>query len=215
MIQIQLPMSMTATAKLETKQTKKAGSHHPQLSDVVMAKSEALLQANNNNNPKKTSSSPSLWWIHGKGYDLSDFVERHPGGIEAILLGKGRDCTAMVESYHAFSTQHWRVLEKYRVQQHPSEKETGPHSKFNTCDDNHQQEDFFYKILKERVTATLKEKGIDPVHDRGASTQRILYYCLVFALWIYTGYLHLSVRIICFCNMVGITMIARIIHTPE
>jgi hypothetical protein len=65
-----------------------------QLSDVAMAKSHI---------------AQDLWWIHGNGYDLNDFVERHPGGIEAISLGKGRDCTALFESYHAFSNQHWYV----------------------------------------------------------------------------------------------------------
>ena len=63
-----------------------------QLSDVAMAKSQ---------------SSQDLWFIHGNGYDLKEFVERHPGGKEAILLGRGRDCTALVESYHPFSNQHW------------------------------------------------------------------------------------------------------------
>ena len=63
----------------------------PQLSDVAMAKSV---------------SSEDLWFIHGNGYDLNEFVERHPGGKEAILLGRGRDCTALAESYHPFSKQH-------------------------------------------------------------------------------------------------------------
>jgi cytochrome b involved in lipid metabolism len=65
------------------------------LSDVAMAKA-AL-------------SSDKIWWIHGNGYDLSRFVERHPGGKEAILLGRGRDCTALFESYHIFSKDHWYV----------------------------------------------------------------------------------------------------------
>jgi Cytochrome b involved in lipid metabolism len=51
-------------------------------------------------------SEQLLWTIHGKDYDLSDFVERHPGGKEAILLGRGRDCTALYESYHPFTNRH-------------------------------------------------------------------------------------------------------------
>lgn len=47
-----------------------------------------------------------LWIIHGEMYDLSDFIERHPGGREAILLGRGRDCTALFESYHPFTNKH-------------------------------------------------------------------------------------------------------------
>jgi cytochrome b involved in lipid metabolism len=68
------------------------------LSDVAMAKLQ----------PERLDKKEDrLWWIHGNGYDLDDFVKRHPGGREAILLGKGRDCTALVESYHPFTSQHW------------------------------------------------------------------------------------------------------------
>ena len=52
------------------------------------------------------ASHPMVWLIHGKEYDLNDFVSRHPGGKESILLGRGRDCTAMFDSYHAFTNQH-------------------------------------------------------------------------------------------------------------
>jgi hypothetical protein len=48
----------------------------------------------------------NLWRIHGKDFDLEDFVDSHPGGKEAILLGRGRDCTAMFESYHPFTNRH-------------------------------------------------------------------------------------------------------------
>ena len=37
-----------------------------------------------------------LWQIHGKHYDLDNFISEHPGGTESILLGKGRDCTGML-----------------------------------------------------------------------------------------------------------------------
>lgn len=53
-----------------------------------------------------TISKEYLWTIHGKDYDLSSFIHRHPGGMEAILLGRGRDCTAMFESYHPFTNRH-------------------------------------------------------------------------------------------------------------
>ena len=51
----------------------------------------------------KPASNPYYWLIHGHEYDLNDFVRRHPGGKEAILLGRGRDCTALFESYHSFT----------------------------------------------------------------------------------------------------------------
>jgi hypothetical protein len=33
------------------------------------------------------------WFIDGSAYDLSSF--KHPGGEHMLLLGKGRDCTAL------------------------------------------------------------------------------------------------------------------------
>ena len=35
-------------------------------------------------------------------YDVSKFVARHPGGMEQIMKGVGRDVTAVFESYHSF-----------------------------------------------------------------------------------------------------------------
>ena len=45
-----------------------------------------------------------MWKIHGKTYDLTDFAKHHPGGAEIIEKTKGLDdCSALFETYHAFS----------------------------------------------------------------------------------------------------------------
>ncbi len=31
---------------------------------------------------------------------MSEFVARHPGGMEQIMMGAGRDVTQLFESYH-------------------------------------------------------------------------------------------------------------------
>ena len=62
---------------------------------------------------------------------MSGFVARHPGGVEQIMLGAGRDITQVFESYHSFEIYKYeqntncidvrvllcciRVLEKYYV----------------------------------------------------------------------------------------------------
>lgn len=33
---------------------------------------------------------------------MSGFVARHPGGMEQIMMGAGRDVTQLFESYHSF-----------------------------------------------------------------------------------------------------------------
>lgn len=50
------------------------------------------------------------WTVHGIDYDLTDFVKLHPGGKEALELGRGRDCTALFESYHPFTKRHRYVV---------------------------------------------------------------------------------------------------------
>ncbi|KAL5486886.1 hypothetical protein EMCRGX_G019423 [Ephydatia muelleri] len=36
----------------------------------------------------------------GKVYDVSQFVAQHPGGVDQIMLGAGRDITTVFDSYH-------------------------------------------------------------------------------------------------------------------
>jgi cytochrome b involved in lipid metabolism len=141
-----------------------------QLSDIAMAKSAPTRE-------EEDDKKKDLWWIHGNGYDLQGLVERHPGGKEAILLGKGRDCTALVESYHAFSSHHRKVLEKYLRQ--PVQNPPPP--------------DHFYEVLKQRSAAALKAKGIDPVKDRGAGWLRMTYYFIISCFVLATGYWHVKV----------------------
>ena len=37
-------------------------------------------------------------------YDVSSFIAKHPGGMEQIMMGAGRDITVLFESYHPFNT---------------------------------------------------------------------------------------------------------------
>lgn len=127
---------------------------------------------------QKEDTTSMLWTIHGELYDLSEFVDRHPGGKESILLGRGRDCTAMFESYHPFTNRHRDILKKY--------ESIGPHK--NTA----MHVDEFYETLKIRVMKNLKEHNIDPVKDRTASRTRSLYYmCILFMLFV-TGSFHVK-----------------------
>ncbi|CAE7671589.1 DES, partial [Symbiodinium necroappetens] len=64
---------------------------------------------------KLVTYDPNLWYIHGNSYDLHDFVDKHPGGRFAILTGRGRDCTALFESYHPWNDKHRKVLKAHGV----------------------------------------------------------------------------------------------------
>mmetsp|Transcript_21070 Transcript_21070/g.55448 ORF Transcript_21070/g.55448 Transcript_21070/m.55448 type:complete len:552 (-) Transcript_21070:212-1867(-) len=50
-----------------------------------------------------------VWRIHGRDYDLTGFVDDHPGGVHMIMLGKGTDCTNLFESYHIINEPRKRL----------------------------------------------------------------------------------------------------------
>jgi linoleoyl-CoA desaturase len=59
-----------------------------------------------------------MWDIYGKKYDLSNFAKYHPGGSEIIEKMRNiGDCTALFETYHAFSdiTAIRESLKKYEI----------------------------------------------------------------------------------------------------
>lgn len=59
-----------------------------------------------------------MWNIYGKKYDLTNFTQNHPGGSEILIKSKDLDdCTALFESYHAFSNidSIRKSLNKYEI----------------------------------------------------------------------------------------------------
>ena len=55
-------------------------------------------------NPPEIHIDGKYTRIHGRWYDVSGFMDSHPGGPLALSLGIGRDATALFESYHSLST---------------------------------------------------------------------------------------------------------------
>ena len=53
------------------------------------------------------------WTIHGRAYDLEPMMHAHPGGERILDLTRGTDCTALFESYHAFSDAPRESLSRY------------------------------------------------------------------------------------------------------
>ena len=59
-----------------------------------------------------------MWKIHGKVYDLENFLEFHPGGKAILEQAKGdKDLTAAFESYHALCDMDKikRMMKKYEI----------------------------------------------------------------------------------------------------
>lgn len=65
------------------------------------------------------SAANDAWVIHnGSVYDITMFLESHPGGSAILLDHLGRDVTTAMDSYsdsHAHSPFAFKLLEKYRI----------------------------------------------------------------------------------------------------
>jgi hypothetical protein len=134
--------------------------------------------------PTQPVASKHLWIIHGVTYDLSDYVAHHPGGAEALRLGQGRDCTALFESYHPFSTRPWRILEKYRTTSLTSDCNTALSFssiplKPESSPQSQKPRDMFYTVLCTRAAQALQKAHVDPILDRTATWSRIGWYVTV------------------------------------
>ncbi|KXZ52484.1 hypothetical protein GPECTOR_9g528 [Gonium pectorale] len=64
---------------------------------------------------KQHMSDKSCWLVvHGKVYDVTEFLEEHPGGYDIIVSSTGRDATSDFEEIgHSNSAK--KLLEKYLI----------------------------------------------------------------------------------------------------
>ncbi|TPX62736.1 hypothetical protein SpCBS45565_g06946 [Spizellomyces sp. 'palustris'] len=112
----------------------------------------------------------ALLAVRGKVYNVTEFVERHPGGRDILLMAAGRDVTQVFETYHDEKAE--KVLSKYHVGDltDPGPLPTFPlPSTFNTT-------------LRERIanyfTTTRQDPKYHPYHT--------LHYLLIATLTILT-----------------------------
>jgi len=105
------------------------------------------------------------WWVYkGELFDLTNFVDRHPGGRRAIMLGKNYDCTALVESYH-LNAPSSSIFEKYKISDENEIRKikeselykenlgSAPQFSFDDSD--------FYSSVKTKVLQYFKEKNVN------------------------------------------------------
>ena len=70
---------------------------------------------------------PVLWTIiDGTRYDISKFIEKHPGGSDLLMLAVGRDASIMFHSYHRrYSVVHKRLATMPVLKELPEPKKDG------------------------------------------------------------------------------------------
>ncbi|KAJ9597574.1 hypothetical protein L9F63_011575, partial [Diploptera punctata] len=93
---------------------------------------------------RRDDGAEGLWRVHDSLYDLTSFVESHPGGSEWLRLTKGTDITEAFESHHVSSAAS-RTLSRYFVK-----KACTPRNSPYTF-----HEDGFYRTLQRRAQVIL------------------------------------------------------------
>ncbi|KAG5676468.1 hypothetical protein PVAND_006300 [Polypedilum vanderplanki] len=96
-------------------------------------------------------NAEGLWRVHDKLYDLTDFIERHPGGKDWLEITKGTDITEAFETHH-INGKAEGILKKFYIRD-ASEKRN---YKFTYKDDA------FFRTLKRRVADLLPELDNKP-----------------------------------------------------
>ena len=101
----------------------------------------------------KHNSAESAWVYHkDKVYDITKWIDKHPGGSEMLLLSAGRDITDMLPSYHPFTLDNVEaILAKYEVG-------TVKTTEFP----RYEKDNGFYAELCSRVGKYFEETGKDP-----------------------------------------------------
>ena len=64
-------------------------------------------------------SSPKLIYAHGKTYDISNFISKHPGGENCLKNSIGKDCSKHYDFHRKKGKNEWK---KYEVKKKENSK---------------------------------------------------------------------------------------------
>ncbi|KAI9028013.1 hypothetical protein DFJ74DRAFT_765980 [Hyaloraphidium curvatum] len=99
------------------------------------------------------SRAAGLWRIGGGLYDLTDFVDKHPGGAEWLELTRGSDITEAFEAHHPnIKFVRDKILPKYFVRDADWPRESPLTF----------EPDGFYSVLRNRVWERIRALGDGP-----------------------------------------------------
>eukprot|EP00743_Colponemidia_sp_Colp-15_P001945 GILK01002117.1.p1 GENE.GILK01002117.1~~GILK01002117.1.p1 ORF type:complete len:685 (+),score=76.20 GILK01002117.1:99-2057(+) len=132
--------------------------------------------------------------IHGKVYDLTEWVPLHPGG-SVIYDGAGGDCTSMWESYHPLYVTNKGVPSRFLV------------GEVKDYTDFYNWEGDFYTVLKKRVEAIIPpSKRRDDIRMLRKAVFIIACYVLSYVILVkyFTWW---SVMLMAFCgSQIGVNI---------
>jgi len=139
-----------------------------------------------------THTTPESCWVYAenKVYDITDWLDRHPGGRDILLLSAGRDVTDLLVSYHPFSDKPQQVLAKYEI----GEVSTTEFPQY-------ERDSGFYADLRKEVGEYFKRNRFNPKNPVPGLLRlsgmfliaAITYYCMT----VLSGSLSFGVRLLC------------------
>jgi len=157
--------------------------------------------------------STKYWRIGNQWYDFTEFLAKHPGGAQAILLSRDRfeDATFVFEAHHHEFMKTRAIIKKYLITD-PSilneiqtrrpvrgTKEAMDGTHFDSVLDASKHPDLldkdaFYSVMRVKVSKYLKDINC---RDGGPTTQCLVLFWFVFSLYVMgmywtwsTGYFH-------------------------
>lgn len=108
--------------------------------------------------------------VRGKVYDVTSWVEKHPGGEDTIVLNGGRDATQLFEAYHP--TKVYPTLSKYYVGEVTADED---HPIFPPMSP-------FYLSLKTKIEDYFKNKKMSPRYAPDMLLRTVFLVSLAFGL---------------------------------
>lgn len=112
-------------------------------------------------------NAEGLWRVHDKLYDLTEFIDSHPGGKQWLELTKGVDITEQFETHH-IGDKAEQLLPKFYVRD--AKLPRNYNFTYNP--------DGFYRTLKRKVAAQLP--SVDRSPEKTSKMISDLLLCLVF-----------------------------------
>jgi fatty acid desaturase len=115
----------------------------------------------------KYKTEMKYWCIHGKLYDLTDFIKLHPGGSHWLELTRGMDITEAYETHHLNEEKVNNILKQYYI------KDVAYDGRFKW------EENSFFKVLKKRVREKVGSNTF-------ASLKTKLYSYIILLIYIFS-----------------------------
>lgn len=145
-----------------------------------------------------------VWTLYGKDYDLSEFINHHPGGKEILLRTDNQgDLTALFETYHAFSDKKSikNKLKQYELNEN----------------NNYKLYDFTsYNELLDDINSKLnyKRKNIKVSYLKlfYISSTILLYVYLTFLCFLYSTPIFMKVIYGCILSFLWVSMGFNVMH---